>query len=342
MLHLTPTNPRPEGCSKNHASKTLELRLLHHYTIFTAYQLPSGSLEQLHQVWAVDVPCFGFSSPLVLHALLAISAQHLWALDPSNRSLAHASRQYFHSAIKHHKKALQLAEQSCSSEEAESILAAAMLITHHTWTAAHAEPIRTDEPYKLPLQTYYLARGGQALFNETFPWLKDSALLWFCQQDSMNPTSFTTSNPFVASGKADLDRLLQAADELVGKDQQTYATVAQRLMSLYASIGARPTPSWVFTCVATLPIRAPRRFLELLEMHNPVALALLARNMALLKMIEHKWWLHGAGEHQVAERAINGIATLMPPEWAWTMEWPLSFLEIVTQAPIIHDCSKAW
>lgn len=73
-----------------------------------------------------------------------------------------------------------------------------------------------------------------------------------------------------------------------------------------------------------MPIRLPQLFLELVARKDARALALLARNLALLKVVDNIWWLHGTGKtQQVAEHAVMGIRNLMPPEWTWAMEWPV-------------------
>lgn len=76
-----------------------------------------------------------------------------------------------------------------------------------------------------------------------------------------------------------------------------------------------------------MPIRLPQLFLELVALKDPRALALLARNLSLLKVVDNIWWLHGTGQsQQVAHHALTGIQNLMPPEWAWAMEWPLQIV----------------
>lgn len=73
-----------------------------------------------------------------------------------------------------------------------------------------------------------------------------------------------------------------------------------------------------------MPLRLPPLFLELLASNDSRALALLARNLALLKVVDKVWWLHGTGKtQQVAENTLLGIQKLMQPEWEWTMKWPL-------------------
>jgi hypothetical protein len=71
--------------------------------------------------------------------------------------------------------------------------------------------------------------------------------------------------------------------------------------------------------------RVPERFVELLEKEDPIAMALMARGQAVLRFIDDSgaWWIHGAGEWKVSETAVWGIKGLMPPEWLWTMDWPL-------------------
>lgn len=47
--------------------------------------------------------------------------------------------------------------------------------------------------------------------------------------------------------------------------------------------------------VAIMPLRLPGRFLGLIELKDARALALLTRNLSLLKVIDSVWWLHGIG-----------------------------------------------
>jgi hypothetical protein len=70
-----------------------------------------------------------------------------------------------------------------------------------------------------------------------------------------------------------------------------------------------------------MPLRLLGRFLELLRLKDARALALLARSLALLKVINSVWWLHGTGPLQrVTESSVAGIAEKVPLDWAWSME----------------------
>jgi hypothetical protein len=69
----------------------------------------------------------------------------------------------------------------------------------------------------------------------------------------------------------------------------------------------------------------PEHFVGLLETDDPIAMALMARNHAVLRLVNDSgaWWIHGDGEWRVSEKAVGGIKALMPTEWLWTMDWPL-------------------
>lgn len=292
---------------------------MHHYSTLTCAQLPDGHELRARQLWAVDIPQRAFKCELVLNAILAISAQHLWALTPNDPSLAVASRSYFDKAIRSHRTELAQPDR----QTAESLLATAILLTHHTWVASHS--VAPDESYVLPLQTYYMARGIQRLFDQMFPWLKGSGYLWYAEQQPLvNESEVLYRNEFLQSGLEDLDLLskLFETEDVSVEDQVVYQQTTKELASMYYSIATGPPQPWIQRRVATMPLRLPSRFLELLEFHTPIALALLARNIVLLKVIDPVWWLHGAGNHQVAEYAIRGIEGLLPVEWGPVMEWP--------------------
>ena len=268
--------------------RLLELRLLHHYMTLTSSQMPDGGNE----TWTVDLPKLGFQSDQVLDAILGLSAQHLWALVPYERELAHASRYYLDRAIRQHRSALAQADQ----RSAEGLLAAAILITHQVWTATHSEDVDNGS-YLLPLQTYYMARGILALSDQLFPWLKGSGYLWYVEQNLEAPGHEYDQHLCWNDGERDLQTMTVFLEQarLKRSDIGVYFVALGELRSMYKSIKAGRSQPVLQRMVATMPIRLPARFLELVEEHEPFALTILARNLALLNVIDNVWWLHGAG-----------------------------------------------
>jgi hypothetical protein len=282
-------------------------------------QMPSDS----NKIWTDDLPGLGFQSEQVLEAILGISAQHLWALSPRDRSLAHASRYYLDRTILQHKIALERADRS----SAESLLATAILITHQVWIAAHSQN-REGTRYSLPLQTYYMARGIVALSDQLFPWLKGSGYLWYLEQSVEGPAVQSGQDICWEGGRCDLELMAGFLEQanVQEPDMDVYRATLHELDSMHRAIKSGSPQPYLQRMVATMPLRLPARFLQLLELHEPPALALLARNLALLKVINTAWWLHGAGDHQVTEYSVRGICSLLPPEWKWAIDWPLKII----------------
>lgn len=297
---------------------------MHHYTTSTSKELPDGRSRKANYVWSIDIPKLAFQSDLVLSALLGISALHHWALTPDDPQLSYAAGYYFDRAVRNHRKALSEVDQV----SAESVLATAILITHHTWLAAHSD--MSNAPYELHLQTYYMARGIQILFEQMYPWLSGSGYLWYVERAPVTDIEeITCIDPFVLSSQEDLAKLSATftEKEVAPADKVIYEKTVTELASLYLAICNEAPSVAVQRGVATMPLRLPDRFLELVESKDPRALALLARNLALLKVIDSAWWLHGTGRSQrVAEISVGGIAKMLPLEWAWVMEWPFKVL----------------
>jgi hypothetical protein len=65
-------------------------------------------------------------------------------------------------------------------------------------------------------------------------------------------------------------------------------------------------------------IHMPLGFGNLLELHDPRPMVILAHQFALPKCRDHVVYFTGMADYHV-----RGIATLLPEEWQHFMEWPL-------------------
>jgi hypothetical protein len=320
----------PSGLSSSDISQRLELRLIHHYAISTYDQLPDSHDPRVKRVWAVDLPQLAFHSDLVLSALLGLSALHLWSFTPNDRVLRDAAEYYFDKALRKHRIALIHADK----DSAEPLLVTAILIAHHTWLASHYYV--PNEPYTTSLRTYYMVRGIQTLCDQMRPWLTGSGFLWssfLCaieQEPTIGLGCAASHNHFLDSSEHDLAELSKTfkRPNVSAVDKAVYDAAVAEVASMCSVIMTGAPQHWLQRQVGSMWLRVPPRFMELLEQKEPQALALQARASALLKVINPTWWLHGAGEYKVAEYIIFKIRDIMPPEWLWTMEWPL---KVVTQ-----------
>lgn len=313
----------PTGLTTTGQSRVLELRLMHHYTTFTCSQLPDGELEQGRYIWSKDVPRLAFQSELVLNALLGISALHLKALAPDDQTLSQAAASYFNKAIQTHRIALSTVDK----ESSEAVLATAIIICHHTWIAGHSS--LPDEPYEIPLQTYHMARDIRALFDQMCPWLSGSPYLWYIQkQPASEIFAPCPSDHWIRRVEEDLLRIAKTfnSDEVSAENKTVYEKAAEEILSMCHAITCGAGQQDIQKRVATMPLSLPLRFLQLVELKYPRALCLLARNLALLKIIDSVWWLHGIGSQTVAEKSVTGIRDMLPEEWLWAMNWPMGVI----------------
>jgi hypothetical protein len=280
-----------------------------------------------HPMWEISIPQMAFSSPIVLDALLGISALHLLALQPGDHSLALASKSYFNKALTKQRDSVS----SLHAGNAEALLVAAVLIAHHTWLTTHIIEYdeRTNVRYNMTLQTYAMCQGIQSLMRRASPWLENYT---FAPEDVNRVLDDATRNKgFMKLALKDMASLSVCfRNEIVPLgDSDAYDKAASEVISHYSLLMAESFDTIrIEQAVVTILHRMPVRYVELLEAEDPIAMALLARNLSLLSYLEDSkaWWIHGAGDQKVPNKAVNSIRELMPTEWLWTMTFPMNII----------------
>jgi hypothetical protein len=310
----------------NSSDRILELRLLHHYTKTTCAGESLRAMVPLlcHPMWEVDVPQIAFSSPIVLDALLGISALHLLALQPGDQSMALASRSYFNKALTKQRDALPY----LNAENAVPLLVAAVLIAHHTWLMTHVTG-HLDERYNITLQTYQMCKGIEALIRRASLWLESYTFM-----SEKPPGLIDCANHSRGFMKHALDDLASLSacfrrEGVPAEDSAAYEGATNEVAVNYSLITVKPVDtSRAEQGILTILHRVPKRYLELLEGEDPLAMAILARNLCLLSFFEDSkaWWIHGAGQQKVPNKAVKGIRGLMPSQWLWTTDWPMKVI----------------
>jgi hypothetical protein len=140
---------------------------------------------------------------------------------------------------------------------------------------------------------------------------------------STDPTILPT-NYFLAIHQQDKDRFLRTCDDNTTlEDKEVYIEAFDYLSSICNALTGGVLPALIQRKISYFVPRLPRRFLDLLGRKDPRAMALMARDLSLLKLVDWAWWLHGAQGMAVEEYHVRGICELMPIEWLWAMDWPL-------------------
>jgi len=263
----------------------------------------------------VDVPQIAFSSPLVLYAMLGLSALNLSSLIPDDRTLPLAADSYLSKALEQHQEAISHLDPT----NAEPVLIAAVLIAHHTFLAMHI-----NEPYKIEFQNYHMRLGVKVVAQRVAPWLKQYQ--WPSDEPKDYRGMAIKHINFLRSALYDAEQLLKSlGDDVREEDRRTYEKASMDFIQNCHMIASGVVEDFVIEqeLMSTLHRFHPRAE-HFMENHDPVALAILARQLSLLTLVgdQSAWWIHGAGEFKVPLRGVQGISFLMPSDWRWTMDWP--------------------
>lgn len=215
-------------------------------------------------------------------------------------------------------------------ENAEPLLVSAVLLVHLNWLYSHSEEA---ELRGFDLSTFRMCQGASFLAQKASPWTAEydflsNLVLKTKLEDEEIPEY---DEEFVARVREDMDALLQAVDDgdINAQQKNVYEGAAEDVLntaSLFAS-GLYESGALEQQIVTVLH-RVPPPFIKLLERQDPVAMAIMARNIAFLGIFNDTsaWWLHGCGKNNVSEKAVRAIAIQMPPEYMWTMDFPYKLL----------------
>jgi hypothetical protein len=291
---------------------------MYHYTKTVHADLPDHGNMLCRGMWDLDIPQVAFGSDLVMSALLAISALHLRNLTPDDPDLTYAAGHYFGQAVRRYRPALV----NITEPLAEPVIMTAMIVGFYTWLVSWAPNPGT--PYTLPLPAFYLIRGVFDILMEVGPWIKSTNLKWLFEQPPVEDINDPPTTPFMVSYHLDRERLMKTLDDSTTlEDKEVYIAGINYITSICNAITRGASGNLLRQKIAYMVPVLPGRFLSLLAQKDPRAMALAARDLSLLKLVEWSWWLHGPQNVNVEEYHVRGICELMPIEWLWTMDWPL-------------------
>ncbi|KAI9048158.1 hypothetical protein LZ554_007953 [Drepanopeziza brunnea f. sp. 'monogermtubi'] len=308
-LYQTPSEPSAlvRADSNPAASRSLELKLLHHYTTLTS-QTFSDTEEQV-KVWQMDIPMIAYDSQHLMDAMLAVSALHLRSTYPDDHSLMRASHGYMASSIAQYSNLLR---QGLSKLNAEALFSTSALIAFQA-LASRRFDAQTDGVYTLPLAWFHSFQGVKTIVLSSWQWLRTSNRIH--PIINSQPALFLDSDPerrlFFAPLLQGLEEQLDNLPVLArAETKQAY----EHAVSYLNWAHKKPVRNRILGFAATVS----RQFVDLMAGRDSRALVITACFFALTKMVDNVWWLEG-----VAKREVNGIFSLLPRDWWPKMEWAL-------------------
>lgn len=349
-----PSSPYADQEDIHHAftaeeRRLLELRLINHFTTIVTYTFPPCHEQKFRDFWNIDAVSVALEHPLLLNAILAISSLHLatettprgyiYSRDTNELSVARVLNTTTRSAddgtyAKAHRIYLNLAIRQQREEishlrkdNADAIFLTSVLLAYQTLNLLRPLPDATI--YTPPIQWLSMSKAistvvetSQLMELVTSESLSSLAVQMAGEPDFRNRLAlFNPLNrePFKAlldwtvCPEADLD------DEIKNTYEQTLAYVG----SCHRSLLENEPPRILIRRLMCLGILVPAQYAKLLAEGRPRALVILAHHFAISQAVDEHWWFQGA-----ANREVLGIKSILPPEWQWAMEWPLSMLNI--------------
>lgn len=308
---VMPLYQTPSALVRTHSnaasSRSLEFKLLHHYTALTS-QTFSDTEEQNH-VWQVDIPTIAYDAQYLMDAILAVSALHLRSMHPEDHSLIRASHGYMASSIAQYSNLLN---QGLSELNAEALFSTSALIAFQA-SASRRFDDEQNGVYSLPLAWFHSFQGVKTIVLASWQWLRTSNRIY--PIINSQPALFLDPDP---ERKLFFAPLLEGLEEqLEGLPAVTRAETKQAYEHAVSFLNwshKRPVRNRILGFAATVS----RHFVDLVGQQDPRALVIAACFFALTKMVDNVWWLQG-----IAKREVNGIFNLLPPEWCPKMQWAL-------------------
>ena len=293
---------------------------MHQYTHVTSHTLFINS-PFTADIWQRAVPEMAFSGKTYLvDAMMSVAALHLRSLHPEDKSLARASHVYAASTLEEYLAHLHI---GITAENAEALFLTASLIAFQSvasriFTKDDAEP-ESNGPstrYELPLAWFHAFQGVKTVVATSWQWIRGSHVVKAVIdsqpsiQLDLNPLTATSYFGHLLDGLD--EELATESPEHVSYTSQAYAHAVCVLNFSHKS--PYPAASLAF------PATVSRRFVDLVEIRRPRALAILACFFALLKRMDGVWWLK-----DISRREVMGLMGMFEPgsKWWRHLEWPI-------------------
>ncbi|KAF7872171.1 hypothetical protein EAF04_003096 [Stromatinia cepivora] len=305
----------PAQMIRNHGNtvhdRSLELKLMHHYTAATSKTLSNDESQEV--AWSVNVPSLAYDSPFLMDAILAVSALHLRMLQPNDRSLVRASHSYMASALAQYSSLLN---QGPSESNAEALFCTAALIAFQASASRSVEngiDGDSDSGYVFPLAWFHSFQGVKTVVITSWQWLRNSDKIFpiINGQPPLVLDLDPERRAFFAYLLEGIEHESRSNDASINADTKR---AYEHAVAMLNWAHQKPERARILGFAATVS----RRYIELLKEQDPRALVIAACFFAMTRIVDEIWWLQG-----VAKREVTGIFSLLLEEWWPKMDWPM-------------------
>jgi hypothetical protein len=312
--------------------RLLDLKLFHHYVDMTRREQASTSSKMAKSVaeyppictkgtWTKWIVRLAVETPHLMDALLAFSAFHLRHVTNPDRSLTETAHRYMLRAIAEHSRQVS---QGITSENAETVFATSTFIAFHV-ASEQLAPSGND---------------GKSLMHWFQPWDGIRSLLAVCWEHIKSPEiksliEYERTEEMLNQVEPEdsvkfnflLDDLGNSNDPFLDEETRHAYCISVHYLN---KISTEPLTRHILKFTGLVP----KRFVELVLMKDPRAMAIIGYHLMLVKTHDQVWWLQGS-----AERDFETVLGHLPEAWLPKMEWAIqSFRDTPTLAKKTYYC----
>jgi len=291
-----------------------DLELLHHFTT-EVYRTFTNS-PTLIRLYQLVVPKEAFIHSHLMRCVLAISALHLATQSPEN------CRRYGSAALRHNTAALALIQPLLSDvtpENCSSIFISGLLLGYFSAGLHQTPSLHNNSVLEGLISLAQQAKGIYGVIFSSEEWIRSRDLVPFLDWDSWE--DFPPLLPDVAEACEALSEsitLLRYSEER----QSIYFAALHLLREYFQAPVANPDhPIVSFRWLAFVD----RKFLQLMEERDTVALAIAAYHGVLLHTAVADWWWC----RDLGARLVSNIYDLLDEQSRHLLTWPMTKIGIM-------------
>lgn len=300
-----------------------ELELVHHYQAWVSSTL-SGQ-PPVQQTWQSAIPREAASHAGLLHSLLAVAALHRSRLDRNGLVW------YRDAAIKHQNLSLAYLRSLITKPSAQNcnalfVLSTFVFLFEFALPQSPIGPPQFDA-FETMIKVIELLKGVRAVTEMTRPWLLQGPL-----RALLLPGVWEVKLVIPDDISNVLDWLLLKNETLIqsGFRRTTYETAIRMLGTTFEVLTLDPDGHGVGLLWAAI---IERRYLDLLEAREPMALVLLAHSAVGIHASRANWWSGGWGR-----QVVRAVYDMLDHQWRCLLHWPLINVGLYTDTLPLDCC----
>jgi hypothetical protein len=319
------------------------------YTHTVSHTFPGTISHGVINMWNIDAVHLGFKYDFLLNAIFAITALHIVRSLPESPSFYmefqnpsdFTTRVEIMSQMKPslgnfdprriHRFYLNLALQqqrlavaNLTSANANALILSSSMLSYQGLRLQPGDDIRKS--YSPPCQWLHMTSGIGQIAKTAVPLMDDAALRQFHANLDSKPDFRDRAAIFNPANSKPFEALLNwnafPEDDLGMSGREVYEKAVDYIGGVHKALLDKEDPQAIFRRILCFGNMVPPGFITFVEEGRPRALAILAHHCAMAKAVDDHWVFHG-----FAEREVRGIQSILPPDWQWSMAWPLAMLK---------------